>query len=86
MNGWQATARARSMRAHPAGKGIPESDEVAQARMDDEAMQVANSNRPVPFWSTAFGQAVGGFALGLGFAAVVVILAVAAAIVEGVPL
>ena len=41
-------ARERSMAAHPAGKGIPESLEVSQARMDDEAMRLANGE---PWWS-----------------------------------
>ena len=42
------TARKSAMWAHPAGKGIPESPEVAQARMDDEAMRLANGE---PWWS-----------------------------------
>lgn len=37
--------RAQAMRLHPAGKCIPESSEVAQARMDDEAMALGNSGR-----------------------------------------
>ena len=35
---------------HPAGKGIPESPEVAQARMDDEAIELANGARDGAGW------------------------------------
>lgn len=43
-------ARERAMLAHPAGKGIRESDEVAQHRMDTEAVNLANSGRPEHRW------------------------------------
>lgn len=36
--------------AHPAGKGVPESDEVAQARMDAEAVELANGGREPSGW------------------------------------
>ena len=39
-----------SMLAHPAGKGVPESPEVAQARMDDEAIELANGARDGAGW------------------------------------
>lgn len=34
----------QARRNHPAGKGIPESPEVAQHRMDLEAIDVANNH------------------------------------------
>ena len=53
-------SRFESMLAHPAGKGIPESPEVAQARMDTEAVALANSGRPArAVWVVAAGQAAG---------------------------
>ena len=53
-------SRFESMLAHPAGKGIPESPEVAQARMDAEAVTLANSVRPVrAVWVVAAGQVAG---------------------------
>lgn len=53
-------SRFEAMCAHPAGKGIPESPEVAQARMDDEAVELANSGRPVrAVWVVAAGQVAG---------------------------
>ena len=53
-------SRFESMRAHPAGKGIPESPEVAQARMDAEAVALANSGRPArAVWVVAAGQVAG---------------------------
>ena len=53
-------SRFESMLAHPAGKGIPESVEVAQARMDAEAVALANSGRPVrAVWVVAAGQVAG---------------------------
>lgn len=39
------TDRERAMRAHPAGKGIPESPEVRAAREDAEALRLANYSR-----------------------------------------
>ncbi|GLB62704.1 hypothetical protein NCCP2495_05820 [Dietzia sp. NCCP-2495] len=52
--------RFEAMCAHPAGKGIPESAEVAQARMDSEAVALANSGRPVRgVWLVAVGQVAG---------------------------
>lgn len=48
-------SRFESMAAHPAGKGIRESDEVAQHRMDLEAVMLANSRHKrsrVPDWLT----------------------------------
>ena len=45
---------------HPAGKGVPESPEVAQARMDAEAVVLANSGRPArAVWVVAAGQVAG---------------------------
>ena len=38
-------SRFEAMRAHPAGKGIPESPEVRAAREDEEAMRLANYSR-----------------------------------------
>ena len=53
-------SRFESMLAHPAGKGIPESPEVAQSRMDDEAVELANSGRPArAVWVVAAGQVAG---------------------------
>ena len=53
-------SRFESMLAHPAGKGIPESPEVAQARMDTEAVALANSGRPArAVWVVAAGQVAG---------------------------
>ena len=53
-------SRFEAMAAHPAGKGIPESPEVAQARMDAEAVALANSGRPArAVWVVAAGQAAG---------------------------
>ena len=46
-------SRFEAMASHPAGKGIRESDEVAQHRMDLEAVALANSNHRrsrVPDW------------------------------------
>lgn len=51
-------ARERAMLAHPAGKGIAESPEVAAARMDAEAIALANSHRPksrIPAWMPGVG-------------------------------
>lgn len=44
------TDRERAMLAHPAGKGIPASPEVAQARMDAEACAVGSLNWRVNEW------------------------------------
>ena len=53
-------SRFEAMLAHPAGKGIPESLEVAQARMDAEAVSLANSGRPArAVWVVAAGQVAG---------------------------
>lgn len=53
-------SRFESMLAHPAGKGIPESVEVAQARMDAEAVALANSGRQArAVWVVAAGQVAG---------------------------
>ena len=38
--------------AHPAGKGIPESVEVAEARMDAEAIALANSHTRPARWAS----------------------------------
>ena len=38
-------SRFEAMRAHPAGKGIPESPEVRAAREDEEALRLANYSR-----------------------------------------
>lgn len=45
-------ARDRAMLAHPAGKGMPESAEVRQARLDAEACELGSTNHPVtrPSW------------------------------------
>lgn len=52
--------RFEAMCAHPAGKGIPESPEVAQARMDAEAVTLANSGRRARgVWVFAAGQVAG---------------------------
>lgn len=70
------------MLAHPAGKGMPESDEVAQARMDAEACALANSGRcvsRVPEW-------VGGLLLGLFVYLVLAGFGVAGAVAGGWPL
>ena len=50
------TARERAMCAHPAGKGIPESAEVAQARMDDEAVDLANRYSRLDEWHHDWSQ------------------------------
>ena len=65
---------------HPAGKGMPESVEVAQARQDDEAIALANSGRPrpVPEWVAVTGLIVFGWLLLGGVSA-------AAALAEGWP-
>ena len=70
----------RSMAAHPAGKGIRESDEVRQARQDDEAVALANSGRPrrVPDWLCVAALIVFGWLLLVGVSA-------AAALAEGWP-
>ena len=73
-------ARAESKLRHPAGKGIRESDEVAQSRMDDEAVALANSGRArlrFPEWVYVLGLAAFGYGLLLGVLA-------AAALVEAV--
>lgn len=63
------------MMRHPAGKGIPESAEVAQARMDAEACELASSNAPkrprVPNWvaGTLMGFFLYGLVTGIFFAA-----------------
>ena len=49
-------SRFEAMRAHPAGKGIPESAEVAQARMDDEAVDLANSYSRLDEWHHSWSQ------------------------------
>ena len=67
------------MWAHPAGKGIRESDEVAQHRMDVEAVALANSNRKksrVPDW-------VAGLLLGLFVYGVLAVVGLAGAMVAG---
>ena len=65
---------------HPAGKGIRESDEVRQARQDDEAVALANSGRrrEVPEWAAVTGLIVFGWLLLGGVSA-------AAALAEGWP-
>ena len=65
---------------HPAGKHIPESPEVAQARQDDEAVALANSGRPrrVPDWLCVASLIVFGWLLLGGVSA-------AAALAEGWP-
>lgn len=64
--------RFEAMCAHPAGKGIPESAEVVQARMDAEAVTLANSGRRARgVWVVAAGQVagiVGLFVVVCGFA------------------
>lgn len=77
-------SRFESMLAHPAGKGIPESPEVVQARMDAEACAVGSLNhvaaspppvrREVPEWVGDCGLV----AFGLGMLAGIV----AAALVD----
>ena len=65
---------------HPAGKGMPESPEVRQARQDAEAIRLANSGRArlrFPEWVYVLGLAVFGYGLLLGVLA-------AAALVEAV--
>ena len=73
-------ARERSMAAHPAGKRMPESAEVRQARQDDEAVALANSGRSrrVPDWLCVAALIVFGWLLLGGVSA-------AAALVEGWP-
>lgn len=44
------------MRAHPAVKGIPESAEVVQARMDDEAVDLANRYTRLDEWHHSWSQ------------------------------
>ena len=70
----------RSMAAHPAGKRMPESPEVRQARQDDEAIRLANSGRPrrVPDWLCVAALIVFGWLLLGGMSA-------AAALAEGWP-
>ena len=70
------------MWAHPAGKGIRESDEVAQHRMDLEAVMLANSRHKqsrVPDWLT-------GLLLGLFVYGVMAVVGLAGAMVTGWPL
>ena len=43
-------SRFESMAEHPAGKGIPESAEVAQVRQDDEALSLANGYSRLDEW------------------------------------
>lgn len=67
----------RSMAAHPAGKGIRESDEVAQHRMDLEAVMLANSRHKrsrVPDWLAGLllGLFVYGVLAGVGLAGAMV--------------
>ena len=65
---------------HPAGKGMPESPEVRQARQDAEAIRLANSGRArlrFPEWVYVLGLAAFGYGLLLGVLA-------AAALVEAV--
>lgn len=71
-------SRFEAMLAHPAGKGMPESPEVAQARQDDEAVALANSGRPrrVPDWLCVATLIVFGWLLLVGVSA-------AAALAEG---
>ena len=45
------------MRAHPAGKGIPESPEVRAAREDEEALRLANYSR-LDEWHHEWSQRV----------------------------
>ena len=69
----------RSMAAHPAGKGIRESDEVAQHRMDLEAVMLANSRHKrsrVPDW-------LAGLLLGLFVYGVMAVVGLAGAMVAG---
>ena len=70
-------ARAESMLRHPAGTGL-ESPEVAQARMDAEAVALANSGQPrrVPDWLCVAALMVFGWLLLVGVSA-------AAALAEG---
>lgn len=68
-----------SMLNHPAGKGIAESHEVAQHRMDLEAVALANSNHKrsrVPDW-------IVGALLGVFVYAVIAGLSLAALMVGG---
>lgn len=75
--------RFEAMCAHPAGKGIPESVEVAQARMDAEAVVLANSGRPArAVWVVAAGQVAGIIGLFL----LVMVLSVLAEVAGGWPL
>lgn len=71
-------SRESAMWSHPAGKGIPESPEVRQARQDDEAVALANSGRPrrVPDWLCVAALMVFGWLLLVGVSA-------AAALAEG---
>lgn len=71
-----------AMASHPAGKGIPESPEVAQARMDAEAVMLANSRHKrsrVPDW-------LAGLLLGLFVYGVLAVVGLAGAMVAGWPL
>ena len=65
---------------HPAGKGMPESSEVRQARQDAEAVALANSGRSrrVPDWLCVAALIVFGWLLLGGMSA-------AAALAEGWP-
>lgn len=68
-----------SMLNHPAGKGIAESHEVAQHRMDLEAVALANSNHKrsrVPDW-------LAGLLLGLFVYGVMAVVGLAGAMVTG---
>lgn len=66
-------SRAEAMERHPSGKGIPESPEVAQARMDDEALTLANSRRRERGgdWAAACGMVLFGYLVLTGITAAV---------------
>ena len=66
------------MWAHPAGKGIRESDEVAQHRMDLEAVALANSGH-----ESRFPGWLAGLLLGLFVYAVLAGVGLAGAMVAG---
>lgn len=74
--------RERAMMSHPAGKSIPESAEVAEARMDAEAVALANSGQKgqrVPDW-------VWGAALGVVLYLLLTAVGFMGAVVSGWPL
>lgn len=67
--------------AHPAGKGVPESPEVAQERMDREAVDLANGGGDRDGWMQVACAVIGVIGLYL----IVVTAAVVGEMVAGWP-